>query len=228
MKCCTMDATKCCTMDVESWLSGKQLCSFWSSFGKAGAHESAVEPLCICPLCPSCCWRMQPQAPGERLVPWIWQLWDITERVLCPLLGASGQGWHNAAIQQRDIAMIRRMEHIIDRKWICEKKAKRSYCCLQWPNGTVERRQSWTVLKSDRSCRGRMIVNKLDKLEHSKLQLGENKNFLLLGWSNIGTDSPQWLWYCCPWKYSEHSCNCSRSAHIHDVVQILFSCLWQA
>lgn len=77
--------------------------------------------------------------------------------------------------------MIRRMEHITDKKWICGKKAKGSYCCLQWPNGTVERRQSQTVLKSDRSCRGRMIVNKLDKLEHSKLQLGENKNFLLLG-----------------------------------------------
>lgn len=36
-----------------------------------------------------------------------------------------------AAIQQRDVEMIRRMEHIIIKKQISEKKAKRSYyCCL--------------------------------------------------------------------------------------------------
>lgn len=177
-------------MDVESRLSEEQLCSLWSSSGKTGAHESAVEPLCNCQLCPSCCWRVQPQAPGRD-----WCLGfgscEMSQRVLCPFLGASGQGWHTAAIQQRDSEMIRRMEHIIDKKWICEKKAKRSYyCCLLLPNETVQGRQSQAVLKSDRSCRGRMISNKLDKLEHRELQLGANKNILPLGWSNIETDCP--------------------------------------
>lgn len=127
--------------------------------------------------------------------------------------------------------MSRRMEHVTDKKWICgafEKKAKRSYyCCLRLPHRTVQRRLSQTVLKSDWSCRGRMIGNRTSWNTANCNQV-QVKNILPLGWSNIGTDYPKWLWYCCPWKYSEHNCNCSRSAHIHDVVQILFSCSWQA
>lgn len=127
--------------------------------------------------------------------------------------------------------MIRRMEHVTDKKRICgafEKKAKRSYyCCLRLPRRTVQRRLSQTVLKSDWSCRGRMIGNRTSWNTANCNQV-QVKIFYPQGGQILEQITQSGCGVAVLGNIQNTTATVVGQPHIHDVIQILFSCSWQA